>query len=64
MSSRNRYVPALIGVVALLTFLYSVLVVNRPLAWVGLVALLLVVYVGWRFVRAIERIADALEDRG
>ena len=61
MPSQNRHVPALIAVVALLTFLYSFLVVKRPLVWIGLVALLLGVYFGWRFVRAVERIADALE---
>lgn len=61
-SNRNRSVPALIGVVALLTFLYSFLVVKRPLAWVGFVAVLFTLYLSWRFVRAVERIADALED--
>lgn len=61
-SNRNRSVPALISVVALLTFLYSFLVVKRPLAWVGSVAMLFTLYLGWRFVRAVERIADALED--
>ena len=50
-----------ITVVAILTLLYSVLIAQQLLAWFGIVIPLLLVYLFWRFVRAHERIADALE---
>ncbi len=50
-----------IGIVAILTFLYSFLILNQGLAWFGIVIPLLFLYLIWRFVRAHERIAEALE---
>ena len=52
---------ALLVIVLLVTFLYSVFVMAAPLAWVGAVAPLVALYLLWRFVRAHERIAAAME---
>lgn len=56
-------------VVALLVLLYSVLIATRPLLGVSIVVLLFGAYLLWqffylatRFVRAVERIADAKEE--
>ncbi len=57
----NRYVVAGIVIALLVSFLYSVLIAGRPLGWLGVVILLAIFHLGWRFVRALERIADALE---
>ena len=51
-----------IGVLSLGLILYSVLILQRLLAGVGVVIPLVVLYLLWRFVRAVERIADAVED--
>jgi type II secretory pathway component PulM len=59
--TRNRQVLAVIGVLSLFWILYSVLIVQRILAGVGIVLPLVVLYLLWRFVRAVERIAEALE---
>lgn len=60
-SKRERQILIAIGVVALLTLLYSVLIAGVVLQWFGVVIPLLILYLVWRFVRAHERIADALE---
>jgi len=57
-------VLALIGVVLVLLTAYSTLVIGRPLAGIGIVIPLAVLYLLWRLVRAAERIADAVEDAG
>jgi len=59
---RNRQVLVPIGVVLVLLLAYSTLVIGRPLAGLGLVIPLVVLYLLWRLVRAAERIADAVED--
>ena len=51
-----------IGVLSLGLILYSVLILQRLLAGIGVVIPLVVLYLLWRFVRAVERIADAVED--
>lgn len=58
-----------LGVFALLVLLYSVLITTRPLFGVAIVVWLGGLYLLWkffllssRFVRAVERIADAMED--
>lgn len=60
-----------LGVVALLALLYSVLIATRPLFGVSIVVWLFGAYLLWRFfllagrfVSAIERIADAMEESG
>lgn len=58
---RERQVLAAIAVVALLTFLYSLLITQTVVAWFGIAILLAVLYLLWRFVLAHERIAAALE---
>ena len=57
-----------VGVLALLVLLYSVLIATRPLLGVAVVVWLVGLYLVWkffllasRFVRAVERIADAME---
>lgn len=52
---------AVVAAVALLTFLYSVLVTAQVLLWFVLAGLLAFGYLLWRLVRATERIAVALE---
>ena len=61
---RNWQVLIPIGVVFVLLLVYSTLVIQRPLAGLGLVIPLVVLYLLWRLVRAAERIADAVEDDG
>lgn len=62
-SRRERNALLAIAAVAVLTFLYGFLIAGQPLAWFGIVIPLLLLYLVWRFVRAHERIADALEPR-
>ncbi|USZ68168.1 glycerol ABC transporter substrate-binding protein [Halorussus salilacus] len=72
MSDRNderrglRILQALVG---LLILLYSVVIASRPLLGIAVVLLLFGAYLAWqflelagRFVVAVERIADALEN--
>lgn len=58
--TERRIIYALIAV-GLLTFLYSVLIAGRPLFWFSIGFPLVLVYLFWRLVRAVERIADAQE---
>ena len=60
--TRDEQFLVVIGVLSLVWILYSVLIVQRLLAGVGVVIPLVVLYLVWRFVRAVERIADAVED--
>lgn len=59
--SMSPQVIALLAIVVLATFLYSVFIMAAPLAWIGAVGPLVFLYLLWRFVRAHERIADSLE---
>lgn len=52
-----------LGIVAV-AFLYSVFVMRAPLQLVGLLGPVVFLYLLWRFVRAHERIADAMEASG
>ena len=61
---RNRQVLVPLGVVFVLLLAYSTLIIGRPLAGLGFVIPLVVLYLLWRLVRAAERIADAVEDDG
>ena len=58
----ERNVVVVIVVVALITLVYSVLIAQQILAWFGIAIPLVLLYLIWRFVRAHERIADALEE--
>jgi threonine/homoserine/homoserine lactone efflux protein len=58
----ERNVVAAIVVVALVTLVYSVVIAQQILAWFGIAIPLVLLYLIWRFVRAHERIADALEE--
>lgn len=60
--SRDRYAIIAIVLLAVLTLVYSVLIAGRPLLWFSAVIPLVLLYLAWRFVRAVERIAKALED--
>lgn len=57
----NRTVLAVIAVIAVLLLLYSILIANQILVGIIVLVLLFVPYLAYRFVRAHERIADALE---
>ena len=59
----NRYGLLAVAILAVLVLLYSVLVMQRALYAVSFVLPLFLLYLVWRFVRAHERIADALEGR-
>jgi hypothetical protein len=61
---RHRDVLAAIGIISLAWILYSVLVLQRILIGVSVAIPLVVLYLSWRVVRAVERIADALEGNG
>lgn len=58
---REQQILFAIGFVALLTLVYSVLIAQALLLWIVIVIGLLFLYLVWRFVRAHERIAAALE---
>ena len=58
---KESYVIWGIVTVAVLTLLYSVLLAGRFLSWFGIALPLLALYLFWRFVRAVERIADEME---
>ncbi len=58
----ERNVVVAIVVVALVTLVYSVVIAQQILAWFGIAIPLVLLYLIWRFVRAHERIADALEE--
>jgi Flp pilus assembly protein TadB len=49
--------------VAVLLLVYSVVVAQQLLLWVGIVTPLVLLYLFWRFVRAHERVAAAQERR-
>ncbi|MUV86129.1 hypothetical protein GJ631_05955 [Natronomonas sp. CBA1123] len=53
--------PAIVAVVAAIALLYSLLIAQQLLFGAVAVALVFVVYLLWRLVRATERIADAVE---
>jgi uncharacterized membrane protein len=58
---RERRLRLAAVVVSVLALLYGVLIAGQILAPIALVALLFVVYLLWRFVRAHERLAGAVE---
>jgi Flp pilus assembly protein TadB len=58
----ERNVLLAIAVVAVVTFLYSVVVAQQILAWFAIGIPLVLLYLFWRLVRAHERVADALEE--
>jgi hypothetical protein len=58
----RQLVVVLVAGGIVLTFAYSLFINGTILVWLNLVSILLVFYLLWRFVRAHERIADALED--
>jgi phage shock protein PspC (stress-responsive transcriptional regulator) len=63
MTNKTRDDRLLVGIIALLavTFAYSVVVSQTILLWAATLYPLLIVYFLWRFVRAHERIATAME---
>ena len=58
---RDRLVLAAVAVVAILVVAYGLLVAQAGLAAIGIAVPLVALYLFWRFVRAHEQIADALE---
>lgn len=61
-SPRERNVLLAIVAVAAVTLVYSVLVAQQILAWFAIAIPLVLLYLFWRFVRAHERVAAALEE--
>jgi maltodextrin utilization protein YvdJ len=61
-SPRERTVLVALAVVALLALAYSLLIAQQVLAWFAIAIPLVLLYLVWRFVRAHERIAAALEE--
>lgn len=62
--NRERNLVAGLTLVGLLTLLYSVLIARQLVVWFVIAVLLALVYIAWRFLHAVERIADALEQSG
>lgn len=62
-SPRERNVLVAVAAVGLLVLVYSFLIAGNLLAGLDIVVPLLLLYLVWRFVRAHERVADALEAR-
>jgi Ca2+/Na+ antiporter len=60
--TNQQLVVAFLAIGIVLTFAYSLLIAGQILLWVSIVSTLLFFYLLWRFVRAHERIADALEN--
>jgi len=60
----RQVVMVLLAIIAVVSFAYSLLIAGQILLWVSIVATVLFFYLLWRFVRAHERIADALESEG
>ena len=56
-------VLAVVAVVALASLAYSVLVAQTVLLWLVIAGQLFVVYLFWRLVVAVERIADTQDRR-
>ncbi len=57
----DSYIVWGIIAVAILTFLYSLLLLQQVLAWFSVFFPLVGLYLFWRFVRAVERIAASME---
>lgn len=55
------YLRVGIALVAVLVLAYSLLIIQSLLRGLGIVLFLALVYLIWRFVRALERIAGAME---
>lgn len=62
-TDRDRVILIGIAVVSVLVFAYSLLIAQAPFEGALIIVLVTLVYFGWRFVRALERIATALESR-
>jgi CHASE2 domain-containing sensor protein len=63
-SERMAKVLILVGAVAAVLLVYSVLILRAPLQWFGIIIPFLFLYLFWRFVLAHERLADAIEGSG
>lgn len=62
MDEKEGYVVIGIGIVAILTFLYAVVLRQALLQWLSLMLSFVLLYLAVRLVRAVERIADAVEE--
>lgn len=65
LSEREQNAAAVVGILVIFSFLYSVLVLRTILfwfwLWMSIATVAIFLYLLWRFVRAHERIAAALE---
>ncbi|MES3517999.1 MAG: hypothetical protein PPP58_10080 [Natronomonas sp.] len=57
----ERTVLVGVGILAVVSLLYSILIMQAVDRWVQFTLVLVVVYLLWRLVRAVERIAETLE---
>lgn len=62
MDDTKEYVVVGVVIVVILTFLYAVVLRGVLLEWLTFLLLLGFLYLAVRFVRAVERIADAFEE--
>ena len=62
--TNDRLLLLVVAALALVTLAYSVFIARAILQWVGIVLPLVFLYLAWRFVRAHERLADAVETAG
>lgn len=58
----NEYVVVGVVIIAILTFLYAVVLRQALLQWLSFMLLFVFLYLMVRLVRAVERIADAVEE--
>jgi hypothetical protein len=63
MDSGNEFVAVGIVIVAVLVFLFPLITSPSILLWILLLVSICFFYLGLRLVRAVERIATALEER-
>lgn len=62
MDDTNEYVVVGVVLIAMLTFLSAVVLRQALLQWLSFMLSIAFLYLAVRFVRAVERIADAIEE--
>lgn len=60
----NRVVPVVIGTGMVVTLLFALFIMSDIIIWALIVGPLVFAYFAWRLVRALEKIADAIEASG
>ncbi|MFC6962334.1 hypothetical protein ACFQJ8_10875 [Halocatena marina] len=62
MDKKNEYAVIGVGLIAVLTFLYAVVLRQALLQWLSFMLTFVFLYLAVRLVRAVERIAAAVEE--